>query len=71
MSSLRFGEDRLVYSFWKEDVPGVDREARMPDLTDIVPKAVMATVPDWPEKSRWFFGWSRRSPPGFVPMRRR
>ncbi len=55
MSSLRFGEDQLVYSFWKEDVPGVDDEARMPDLTDVVPKVVMATVPDWPEKSRWFF----------------
>ena len=55
MSSLRFGEDRLVYSFWKENVPGVEHEARMPDLTDVVPKAVMATVPDWPEKSRWFF----------------
>jgi transglutaminase-like putative cysteine protease len=55
MSSLRFGKDHLIYSFWKEDVPAVDHEARMPDLSDVVPKAVMATVPDWPEKSRWFF----------------
>jgi hypothetical protein len=55
MSSLRFDEGELVYSFWKEDVPAVDREDRMPDLTDVVPKVVMATVPDWPAKSRWFF----------------
>jgi hypothetical protein len=55
MSSLRFGEGELVYSFWKENVPAVDHESRMPDLTDVVPKVVMATVPDWPEKSRWFF----------------
>jgi len=56
MSSLTFGGDELLtYTFWKEDVPAVDREARMPDLTDVVPKVVMATVPDWPEKSRWFF----------------
>lgn len=55
MSSLRFGEGELVYSFWKENVPGVAHEDRMPDLTDVVPKVVMATVPDWPAKSRWFF----------------
>jgi hypothetical protein len=55
MSSLQFGEDLLTYTFWKEDVPAVDHESRMPDLTDVVPKVVMATVPDWEEKSRWFF----------------
>jgi hypothetical protein len=55
MSSLQFGEDELVYTFWKEEVAAVEHEARMPDLTDVVPKVVMATVPDWPEKSRWFF----------------
>jgi hypothetical protein len=55
MSSLRFGEADLVYTFWKANVPAVDEEERMPELTDVVPKVVMATVPDWPEKSRWFF----------------
>jgi transglutaminase-like putative cysteine protease len=55
MSSLRFGDERLTYRFWKEDVPAVTDEPRMPDYQDVLPKVVMATVPDWPEKSRWFF----------------
>jgi hypothetical protein len=55
MSSLTFNDAQLIYTFWKEDIPAVEREPRMPDLQDIVPKVVMATVPSWPEKSRWFF----------------
>jgi hypothetical protein len=55
MSSLTFTDTHLEYTFWKEDIPAIEREPRMPDLTDVVPKVVMATVPSWPEKSRWFF----------------
>ncbi len=55
MSSLTFNDAQLIYTFWKEDIPAVEREPRMPDLQDVVPKVVMATVPSWPEKSRWFF----------------
>jgi hypothetical protein len=55
MSSLTFNDTQLVYTFWKQDIPAVEREPRMPDLQDVVPKVVMATVPSWPEKSRWFF----------------
>ena len=54
-SSLEFDEDAFLYHFWKRDVPALATEARMPDLTDIAPKVVMATVADWEEKSRWFF----------------
>ncbi|MFH1680568.1 MAG: DUF3857 domain-containing protein [Candidatus Eisenbacteria bacterium] len=56
MSSLTFAEDSHVYRFWRENVPALDREGRMPDASDVVPKVVMATVPDWEEKSRWFYG---------------
>jgi len=55
MSSLTFNDTQLIYTFWKDDIPAVEREPRMPDLQDVVPKVVMATVPSWPEKSRWFF----------------
>ena len=55
MSSLTFTDTHLEYTFWKENIPALEREPRMPDLTDVVPKVVMATVPSWPEKSRWFF----------------
>lgn len=54
MSSLRFAGDRHDYAFWKEDVPALHHEPRMPDASDIVPKVVMATTEDWEAKSRWF-----------------
>lgn len=56
MSSLTFGEEHFVYKFWKKDVPAYVQEPRMWDVPDFVPKVVMATVADWPEKSRWFYG---------------
>jgi hypothetical protein len=56
MSRLAFDDgDRLLYEFWRENVPPVKREPRMPDLDDIAPKVVMATTRDWEAKSRWFF----------------
>jgi transglutaminase-like putative cysteine protease len=50
-----FEKDSLVYRWWKENVPAVKREPRMVEDTDALPKVVLATVPDWPEKSRWFY----------------
>jgi transglutaminase-like putative cysteine protease len=55
MSSLTFGKETLDYRFWKENVPALEREPRMPEDPDVVPKVVMATVLDWQEKSRWFY----------------
>ncbi len=54
-SSLTFEDDMLVYTFWMKDMPAVEHEPRQPGASDFVPKVVMATVRDWPEKSRWFF----------------
>ena len=48
-------EKANVYSFWKERVPAFRSEPRASHLNDQVAKVVMATVPDWPAKSRWFF----------------
>ncbi|MFH1276965.1 MAG: DUF3857 domain-containing transglutaminase family protein [Candidatus Eisenbacteria bacterium] len=56
MSSLTFGAEHFVYKFWKKEVPAFIEEPRMWDAPDFVPKVVMATVADWPEKSRWFYG---------------
>lgn len=44
-----------VYSFWRENVPAFRPEARAAALNDQVAKVVMASVPDWPSKSRWFY----------------
>ncbi|TKJ40321.1 hypothetical protein CEE37_08320 [candidate division LCP-89 bacterium B3_LCP] len=54
-SSLTFDDDLLVYTFWKYDMPSVVHEPRQPGTSDFLPKVVLATVTDWPEKSRWFF----------------
>ncbi len=50
-----FDEKTLSYTWWKENVPAADREPRMVEDSDAFPKLVLATVMDWPEKSRWFY----------------
>jgi hypothetical protein len=54
-SSATFDDQKLTYSWWKENVPAIKREPRMVEDTDAMPKLVLATVKDWPEKSRWFY----------------
>ncbi len=53
-SFVSFDDDRLVYSFWKENLPAFHAEPRASAASDVQPKVVLATVPSWPEKSRWF-----------------
>ncbi|MFH1010280.1 MAG: DUF3857 and transglutaminase domain-containing protein [bacterium] len=54
-ASFYFDDDHLVYAFWKKDIEPIIEEDRQPDPPDFVTKVVLATVRDWPEKSRWFF----------------
>jgi hypothetical protein len=54
-SSLTFADSALVYTWEARDVPALKGEPRMPDDTDVLPKVVLATVENWPAKSRWFF----------------
>ncbi len=54
-SSVSFSANGLVYSWWKDNVPAIQREPKMVEDTDAMPKLVLATVPDWPTKSRWFY----------------
>jgi len=53
-SALTYTDSTLVYRWWMKDQPPVADEPRAPDWSDFVPKVVLATVPDWPAKSRWF-----------------
>ncbi|MFH1419126.1 MAG: DUF3857 and transglutaminase domain-containing protein [Planctomycetota bacterium] len=53
-SSLWFTEDAHVYTWEAEDVKPIKREPHMIATSDVVTKLVMATVPDWEMKSRWF-----------------
>ncbi len=54
-SYVSFDSEHHQYSFWKQDLPAWHEEhhysAGYPDLQT---KVVMATVPDWQAKSRWF-----------------
>ncbi len=54
-SETSFDDKSLTYTWWKTDVPAVKREPKMVEDTDCLPKLVLATVKDWPEKSRWFY----------------
>ncbi|MBP7147748.1 MAG: DUF3857 domain-containing protein [Acidobacteria bacterium] len=53
-SYVTFDDGHLVYRFWKEDLPAYRSEPRASDRSDIATKVVLATVPDWQTKSRWF-----------------
>jgi transglutaminase-like putative cysteine protease len=55
-SSVTFdGDDHYLYRFWMYDQAALKHEPRQPGASDFVPKVVLATAKDWPEKSRWFF----------------
>ncbi len=54
-SSTNFDDKTLTYTWWKENVPAIEREPRMVEDPDVVTKLVLATVQTWPEKSRWFY----------------
>jgi len=52
---VRFDEAHNIYSFWRTDVPAYHADGRYAEeYPDTEPKVVMATVPDWGAKSRWF-----------------
>jgi transglutaminase-like putative cysteine protease len=53
-SYVSFDDARLTYRFWKENLPAFHAETRAVAASDVQPKVVLATVPSWPEKSRWF-----------------
>jgi len=54
-SSLWFTDEYHVYSFWANDIPAIKSEPHPVSSDDYVTKLVMATVPDWEAKSRWFW----------------
>jgi hypothetical protein len=46
--------DHVVYTFEKRDIAPFPGEASMVARTDVGCKLVLATLEDWPSKSRWF-----------------
>ena len=52
---VTFDEQHHIHSFWRTEVPAYHAEGRYAEeYPDTEPKVVMATVPDWGAKSRWF-----------------
>ncbi|MFH1465805.1 MAG: DUF3857 and transglutaminase domain-containing protein [Pseudomonadota bacterium] len=52
---VTFDGEHNVYSFWKTDLPAYEEEGHHAvEFPDVATKVVMATVPDWEAKSRWF-----------------
>jgi|APCry1669188910_1035180.scaffolds.fasta_scaffold00250_3 transglutaminase-like putative cysteine protease len=48
-------KDKLVYTFTKTDMLPLKSEPRMVALSDIEPKLLLSTSPDWLTKSTWFY----------------
>ncbi|RPH93179.1 DUF3857 domain-containing protein [candidate division KSB1 bacterium] len=50
-----FQDGKLLYHFWKENIPAYEEAIRSPGPSDFVPKVVFTNVKSWAEKSRWFY----------------
>jgi hypothetical protein len=51
----RIIDGKNVYTFSKKDIMPPRSEPRMVALSDVAPKLLLSTSPDWYAKSRWFF----------------
>lgn len=47
--------EKTVYSFTKKNIMPLKSEARMVALSDVAPKLLLSTSPDWKAKSVWFY----------------
>lgn len=48
-------DGKMVYTFIKKDIMPLKREARMVAQSDVAPKLLISTSPDWYAKSLWFY----------------
>ncbi|PLX08396.1 MAG: transglutaminase [Marinilabiliales bacterium] len=48
--------EKMRYTFIKKDIMPIPQESRMVDMSDIAPKLLISTSPDWEAKSLWFYG---------------
>jgi hypothetical protein len=53
-SAQSFDEKGTHYSWWRTDIPALVEEPRSAEPPDVATKLVLATLPSWQEKSRWF-----------------
>ena len=55
-SSMRFAGDRTIYTFTKTNIEPLKTEPNMVAASDVAPKLLLSTSPDWEAKSLWFYG---------------
>lgn len=53
-SSVVFHNDKTIYTFTRRDFIPFKSENRMVALSDVAPKLLLSTSPDWFAKSTWF-----------------
>ena len=54
-SSVILDDDKMVYTFTKKEILPIKREQRMVSLSNVAPKLLISTSPDWYAKSLWFY----------------
>ncbi len=59
-SSSSYTPQTTTHRWVMRDLPALEREPMMPFESDSLPKIVLATVPDWHAKSRWFYEVNER-----------
>lgn len=55
-SSVWLRDEKMHYTFTKKDMLPVRSEPGMVALSDVAPKLLLSTSPDWNAKSLWFYG---------------
>ncbi|MFO7889560.1 MAG: DUF3857 domain-containing transglutaminase family protein [bacterium] len=55
-SWIKFQDKRTLYHWHATDIPVFKREPNMVAASDVAPKLLLSTAPDWEAKSRWFYG---------------
>ncbi|MBU0754735.1 MAG: DUF3857 and transglutaminase domain-containing protein, partial [Planctomycetes bacterium] len=55
-SSIRFNGEKVAYTWTKKGIKPFKDEPNMVDQSDVAPKLLISTSPDWIAKSTWFYG---------------
>lgn len=55
-SSVLLEGDKIRYTFIKKDIMPIPHESHMVDMSDVAPKLLISTSPNWEAKSLWFYG---------------
>jgi len=53
-SAQKFDDTATHYSWWLYDISALEEEPRSAEAPDVATKLVLATLPSWEVKSRWF-----------------